>query len=139
MAFENEPGEGAISQINVTPLVDVMLVLLVIFMVTAPILQQGVDVQLPQVQAAPLAGDGDEWIVAVDATGSVFLNESATDLGELTTKLTAAVAADPERQVFLRADRDVPYGEVMRVVAQMRAAGVVRLGMITEPPADDIG
>ncbi len=139
MAFENEPGEGAISQINVTPLVDVMLVLLVIFMVTAPILQQGVDVQLSQVQAAPLAGDGDEWIVAVDATGGVFLNESATDLGELTTKLTAAVAADPERQVFLRADRDVPYGEVMRVVAQMRAAGVVRLGMITEPPADDIG
>ena len=139
MAFENEPGEGAISQINVTPLVDVMLVLLVIFMVTAPILQQGVDVQLPQVQAAPLAGDGDEWIVAVDATGSVFLNESATDLGELTTKLTAAVAADPERQVFLRADRDVPYGEVMRVVAEWRAGGVVRCGMITGRRADDVG
>lgn len=139
MAFDNQSDGGAISQINVTPLVDVMLVLLVIFMVTAPILQQGVNVSLPQVEAAPLAGEGDEMVVSVAGDGRVFLNEDEMDVEALATKLGAVVAEKPGQQVFLRADRDVPYGEVMRVIASLRGAGVAKLGMVTEPPADEEG
>jgi biopolymer transport protein TolR len=139
MAFDNQSGDGAISQINVTPLVDVMLVLLVIFMVTAPILQQGVSVSLPQVEAAPLTGDGEELLVTVAGDGRVFLNEDEMDTTALAEKLGGLVAGKPEQQVFLRADQTVPYGEVMRVIASLRSAGVARLGMVTEPPAETEG
>lgn len=139
MAFDNQSGDGAISQINVTPLVDVMLVLLVIFMVTAPILQQGVSVNLPQVEAAPLTGDGEELLVTVSTEGRVFLNEDEMDITALAEKLGGVVAGKPEQQVFLRADQAVPYGEVMRVIASLRSAGVARLGMVTEPPAETEG
>lgn len=134
MAFDNQQGDaGSISQINVTPLVDVMLVLLVIFMVTAPILQQGVTISLPKVEAAPLAGGDEQLVVTVSASAEVFLNETRMELEELSAKLAAAVAAEPERQVYLRADEDVRYGDVMRVIARLRGAGVGKLGMVTEP------
>jgi len=139
MAFDNQSDGGAISQINVTPLVDVMLVLLVIFMVTAPILQQGVNVSLPRVEAAPLEGDGEELVVVVSAAGKVFLNETEMELAALSEKLIVVIGEQPARQVFLRADEDVAYGEVMRVIAQLRAAGVARLGMVTEPPVESGG
>lgn len=139
MAFDNQNDGGTISQINVTPLVDVMLVLLVIFMVTAPILQQGVNVNLPQVEAAPLEGDGEEMIVTVSGGGRVYLNEDLMDVPALAEKLAVVVEAEPGRQVFLRADREVPYGDVMEVIASLRAAGVAKLGMVTEPPVDTEG
>ena len=135
MAFE-EQSAGAISNINVTPLVDVMLVLLVIFMVTAPILQQGVDINLPKVKAAPLTGEEQQLVVAVNRAGQVYLNDTAITVPELGPKLQAILKVRPDRQVFLRADQNVRYGEVMRVISTIKGAGVERLGMVTEPPPD---
>lgn len=135
MAFE-EQGGGAISNINVTPLVDVMLVLLVIFMVTAPILQQGVNINLPKVRAAALTGEEQQLVVAVNRAGQVYLNDTPTTVSELGPKLQAILKIRPDRQVFLRADQGVRYGEVMRVIATVKGAGVERLGMVTEPPPD---
>jgi biopolymer transport protein TolR len=135
MAFDQgSPGDGAISQINVTPLVDVMLVLLIIFMVTAPILQQGVPVDLPKVAAGPLAGQEEQLVVNVGKTGQLFLNDTAMTPEQLTEKLHAIVAARPDRQVYVRADQAVPYGQVMRVMGAVHDAGVVRVGLVTEPP-----
>lgn len=133
MAADQQQGAGTISNINVTPLVDVMLVLLVIFMVTAPILQQGVSVNLPQVEAAPLTGEEDQLVVAVDRQSVVYLNDTRMTLSELDAKLKAILRERPDRQVYLRADREVRYGDVMKVIAAVRNAGVQRLGMVTEP------
>jgi len=135
MAFE-EQSAGAISNINVTPLVDVMLVLLVIFMVTAPILQQGVDINLPKVKAAPLTGEEQQLVVAVNRAGQVYLNDTAITVPELGPKLQAILKVRPDRHVFLRADQNVRYGDVMRVISTIKGAGIERLGMVTEPPPD---
>ena len=132
MAFEQQQ-EDSISQINVVPFVDIMLVLLVIFMVTAPILQQGVNVNLPEVTATPLAGEDEQLVVAVTRDGKVHLNDTPLDLEELSTKLTAIVQVRPDRAVYLRADKSVPYGRVVEVLAAVRHAGVLKLGMVTEP------
>ena len=141
MAFDEQSGGGgaAISNINVTPLVDVMLVLLVIFMVTAPILQQGVDINLPRVKAAALTGEEQQLVVALNRSGQLYLNDTAITLPELGPKLQAILRLRPDRQVFLRADQSVRYGEVMRVIATVKGAGVERLGMVTEPPGDERG
>ena len=137
MAFDQgSPGTDAISQINVTPLVDVMLVLLIIFMVTAPILQQGVTVDLPKVTAGPLAGQEERLVVNVGKGGQLFLNDTAMTADLLTTKLRAIAAARPDRQLYVRADQAVPYGEVMRVMGAVHDAGLVRVGLVTEPPPD---
>ena len=133
MAFE-QYGEGSISHINVTPFVDVMLVLLVIFMVTAPILQQGVNVELPAVEAGPLVSDTEEQlVVAIDGEGRIHLNDTPLDLVVLGEKLTAIVKLRPDRTVYLRADKDVVYGKVVAVMAAIRSAGIAKLGMVTEP------
>src|SRR2546430_7708548 len=137
MAFDQTPaGTDAISQINVTPLVDVMLVLLIIFMVTAPILQQGVTVDLPKVTAGPLAGQEEQLVVNVGKGGQFFLNDTAMTADQLTTKLRAIAVARPDRQLYVRADQAVPYGEVMRVMGAVHDAGLVRVGLVTEPPPD---
>ena len=132
MAFDQQEQDN-IAQINITPLVDVMLVLLVIFMVTAPILQQGVHVDLPEVTAAPLTGSEDQLIVSVTRDGKVQLNDAPIKMEELGRKLGAIVNVKPDRQVYLRADKNVPYGKVVEVMAAVRAAGVHKLGMVTEP------
>jgi biopolymer transport protein TolR len=135
-AFDSRGGSGSIAQINVTPLVDVMLVLLVIFMVTAPIIQQGVAVDLPKTRAAPLAAQEEPLVVGVAQNGAIFLNDNPIALADLRTKLVAIAQARPDHQVLLRADRNVPYGEVVRVIAAVKEAGVARLGMVTEPPPE---
>ena len=135
MAF-TERNNDTMSQINVTPLVDVMLVLLVIFMVTAPILQQGISVNLPKVRAGALGGEDVQLVVAVTAHGKVYLNDTGMTPAELPAKLQAILRERPDRQVFLRADADVPYGEVIRIMGSIREAGVQRLGMVTERPPE---
>jgi biopolymer transport protein TolR len=134
MAFDQgSSGTDSISQINVTPLVDVMLVLLIIFMVTAPILQQGVSVDLPKVAAGPLSGQEEQLVVNIAKTGQVYLNDTAMTPEQLTTKLRAIAAARPDRQLYVRADQAVAYGDVMRVMGAVHDAGLVRVGLVTAP------
>jgi biopolymer transport protein TolR len=127
----------AISQINVTPLVDVMLVLLVIFMVTAPIIQQGVQVNLPQAKAGAIPGTEELLVVTIAKNGKVYLNDNPLTLAELGDKLRAIRKLQADKQVYLRADQDVRYGLVMRAVAEIKQAGIERLGMVTRPSSDE--
>ncbi|MBI3303675.1 MAG: protein TolR [Deltaproteobacteria bacterium] len=136
MAFDQHD-QDSISQINITPLVDVMLVLLVIFMVTAPILQQGVSVDLPRVTAAPLTGTDEQLVIAVTREGKVQLNDTPLKIDELNQKLSAIMRVRPDREVYLRADKNVSYGKVVEVMAAVRNAGVRKLGMVTEPLRDE--
>ncbi len=137
MAFD-QSSDDSLSQINVTPLVDVMLVLLIIFMVTAPILQQGVSVDLPQLETGPMTGDQeDQLVVAVTREGVVHLNDAPLELEALQTKLAAIVQERPGRTVYLRADQNVLYGRVVEVMAAVRQAGIIKLAMVTESLSSD--
>ena len=134
MAFEpGQRGQFA-SQINVTPLVDVMLVLLVIFMVTAPMIQQGVEVNVPRVKASALPGKEEQFVVSITRNQEVYLNDTKLGLDQLTEKLQAIALARPDREVFVRADEEVPYGTVIRTMAAIKAAGIENVGMVTEMP-----
>lgn len=132
MAFDYQQ-EDNISQINITPLVDVMLVLLVIFMVTAPILQQGVAVDLPQVSAGPVDGQDTSLVITVGKDGKAYLENRVITLNDLQQRLVEAIQKQPEQSVYLRADKGVPYGKVVEVMAVLRNAGVKKLGMMTAP------
>lgn len=121
------------SNINVTPFVDVMLVLLVIFMVTAPIIQQGVEVNLPQAKAVPVEGQEDPLIVTISLDGRVYLNDNEVSPTELRTKLEAIRRLDAGKAVYLRADRDVRYGSVIAAIGEIKSAGIERLGMMALP------
>ena len=132
----DSPQRGALaSQINVTPLVDVMLVLLIIFMVTAPIIQQGVEVNLPKVKAQALPGKEEQFIVSITRGREIYLNDTQMTADALTDKLTAIARERPDREVFIRADEQVPYGDVVRMMAAIKAAGIDNVGMVTEMPA----
>ena len=121
-----------VADINVTPFVDVMLVLLIIFMVTAPMMTEGLDVELPKVEAAEvLPTESDHMILSVKADGSLFLDEYPTTLADLDSVLRHSVVA-PGKQLFLRADKQVHYGTVMEVMGRVRAVGITNLGMIAE-------
>lgn len=132
MAFD-EQDEDSIAQINITPLVDVMLVLLVIFMVTAPMMQQGIGVELPRVAAKPLNSEVEQLAVVISRDGRVQLNNTPLRVDELTQKLSAIVQSRPDCKVALRADKNVPYGQLAEVMAAIRNAGVKKIGMVTEP------
>ena len=121
------------SDINVTPFVDVMLVLLIIFMVTAPMMMQGVDVQLPEATAEPIAAEENLLIVTVDREQNVFINDFEVDVAFLGEKLKHILRGRLEKSVFLKADKDIPYGIVVRVMSEIKAAGVEKLGMVTDP------
>ena len=139
MAFDaGDRSAGSMSQINVTPLVDVMLVLLVIFMVTAPILQQGVSVDLPDARAGALSGKDDQLVVSVTKKGSLYLNDTALSAVDLQAKLRAIAVQRPDGQVFVRADKSVPYGDVVAVMAAIKQSGIRRVGKVTAlPPGED--
>jgi biopolymer transport protein TolR len=126
-----------ISQINVTPLVDVMLVLLVIFMVTAPIIQQGVQVNLPQAKAAAIPGTDEPLVVSIAKNGRIYLNDNVMTLHELGAKMRAIRSNLSDKQVYVRADQDVRYGLVMQTIAELKQAGIDRVGMITRPTLED--
>jgi len=124
----------AMSEINVTPFVDVMLVLLVIFMVAAPMLSMGIDVNLPRVKSKSVDVTEEKLVLTITETREIYLNKNKMQLGELNYKLEAIFANRIDREVFLRADRIVPYGFVVQVMSEVRKAGVDKLGLITEPP-----
>jgi len=126
--------DKALSEINVTPLVDVMLVLLIIFMVTAPMLSMGIDVNLPRVQSKSVDVTEEKLILTVNENREIYLNKVKIPLAELNSKLEAIFSSRIDREVFLRADKNVPYGFVVEVMSEVRKAGVDKLGIITEPP-----
>jgi biopolymer transport protein TolR len=127
-------GKGRLmGEINVVPLVDVMLVLLIIFMVTAPMMVQGLDVKLPETDATTLKHSEELLILTVTREGKVFLDEFQVGTEGLADKIAGITGRKPETKVYLRADKDVPYGVVVQVMAETRKAGVSNLGMVTEP------
>jgi len=122
-----------LSEINVTPFVDVVLVLLIIFMVTAPMMQQGVDVNLPKTTTQNLRVKEEPLIITVKKGGVYFLANTELSEDELGAKLSAILDGVEDKGVFLRADRDANYGAVVKALAAARQAGATRLGMVTEP------
>jgi biopolymer transport protein TolR len=128
------------SEINVTPLVDVMLVLLIIFMVAAPMMIQGIDVNLPATSARPIPTKTDRLVVSVTADGKVHVNDSEVEYQMLGARLSAMQnGCQEKRGVILRADRKVEYGFVAQVMGAIREAGIEQIGMVTEPLAEGSG
>jgi TolR protein len=128
--MKNHRNRTALSEINVTPLVDVMLVLLIIFMVTAPLMQQGIDVNLPKAKGKDLPPE-ERISIVVKKGGTLFLNDQSISKADMISKLTAISKLNPN--VFLRADKDVPYGTVVEIMGDIKEAGIEKLGMVTEP------
>ena len=127
------PGSSTLSDINVTPMVDVMLVLLIIFMVTAPLIQQGVKVNLPQTKAAPVEATEKKLVLSIDATKHVYIGEAEVRLDELEEKLKSNAKAQQDKELYLHADKTIPYGIVVEVMAAAQRAGITNVGMITDP------
>ncbi len=136
MAFNLEDGEDGedamLSEINVTPFVDVMLVLLIVFMVAAPMMMAAVPVDLPRATSAPVPQVTEPLVLTLDRQGRVFIEQAETDPATLVATLAPMAAAAPDRPVFLRADRAQAYGEVMRVLAALSTAGFGRASLIGE-------
>ena len=124
-----------LSEINVVPLVDIILVLLIIFMVSAPMMQEGVPLTLPKADAAPVPIEEDEIVISVTLDREYYINDVRTDYASLGAQLLALREEAPNRGVFLRADEEVPYGAVVRALAAAERAGIHDLGMLTEPEA----
>lgn len=123
---------GVMSEINVTPMVDVMLVLLIIFMVAAPLLTVGVPIDLPETAAKPMEGQTDPINVTIDIDGKVFIQDGEISLDELVPKLMAVAKNGVEDRIYVRGDKDADYGTVMRVMARISAAGFKKIGLITQ-------
>ena len=128
--------DAFMSDINVTPFVDVMLVLLIIFMVTAPMMIQGVNVSLPEAAAKPLPADEDNLLVIIDASGQLYINDVKVTVGDLRIKLQNIIGGRTDREVYLKADKTITYGTVVKVMSEIKAAGIDKLGMITLPSSD---
>ncbi len=122
-----------LSEINVTPFVDVMLVLLIIFMVTAPMMQQGIDVELPETSTLPLRVTDEPLILTVKKDGGTFVGRKEIQPEDLKEKLAAIFEGRDSKELFLRADKAAPYGAVVKALAAAREAGASKLGMVTEP------
>jgi biopolymer transport protein TolR len=134
MAMSSGGGSGgALAEINVTPLVDVMLVLLIVFMVTAPMLQTGVDVDLPEAKAQTIPDDQGKLIVTMTKDKRVFIGKMQIPFEQFEEQLAKNEKLKVDKEAYLHADTNLPYGEVVKVMAAMKIAGVDKLGMITDP------
>ena len=135
--MDNQPKDRSLlSEINVTPLVDVMLVLLIIFMVTAPMMQQGIDVDLPNVVAKDVPVKEEKLVLTITKKREIFINEQPVEILRLREKLKKMYKNRAIKEIFLKADENVPYGFVVKTMAEIREAGIERLGMITVPPEE---
>ena len=133
MAISTGGGNATMSDINITPLVDVMLVLLIIFMITAPMMTKGVELDLPKAQAMPMDVDESKLLLIIDAEKQVYLGETKIPHARLEDALTNNVRLQREGELYLKADRNIPYGFVVQVMAIIKKAGVPKLGMVTDP------
>ena len=138
MGMSSGDDSGVMSEINVTPFVDVMLVLLIIFMVTAPMMNQGLEVDLPDANANALPADTEDDMLTLSITenGQYFINKREILSNELEAKLIAISEANPEQAVYLKADANVPYEKVAQLMAACTQAGITKIGMVTEPGVD---
>jgi biopolymer transport protein TolR len=125
-----------LAEINVTPLVDVVLVLLIIFMVTAPMLQMGIDVNLPRVKSKSIDISEEKLVLTINGAKEIFINKTKIPMSDLRVKLESIFTARIDKEIFLRADKNVPYGSVVEIMSEVRKAGIDKLGMITEPPSE---
>ena len=123
-----------VSDINITPFVDVMLVLLVVFMVTAPMMTVAVPVDLPKTQAHTLSQDKEPLVVSIDADGKVYLQDKLMKLDEIVPKLKAVTGANPDARIFVRGDKDVSYGKIMDVMGTISSAGFTKVALVAELP-----
>ena len=130
-------GRAPMSDINVTPLVDVMLVLLVVFMITAPLLTVGVAVELPKTEAAQLTDRDEPLVVSVDGAGKVYVQEAEVAFDELAAKLRAILGARNETYIYVRGDKAIAYGRVMEVMGSLAAAGFTKVTLMAELPAGE--
>jgi biopolymer transport protein TolR len=135
------PGNGRrgryrpLSEINVTPLVDVMLVLLIVFMVTAPLMTSGVSVDLPKTSAQPINNDAEPLTVSIKADGSIYLQDQQVELTDLVGKLQAIAQNNPERRIFVRGDKDLAYGRIMEVMGTITQGGFTKVALLAEQTA----
>ena len=133
MLSNGSNGRRFMSEINVTPFVDVMLVLLIIFMVTAPMMMQGVEVNLPQTISKNIKSREDPLIMTINKKREIFLEEHRITLEDLEIKVKTIFRYRRDKEILLRADKEIPYGFVIKVVAGIKRAGIDKLGMVTEP------
>ncbi len=129
--------KGLLSEINVTPFVDVMLVLLIIFMVTAPMMIHGANVSLPEANLDPISSEKEHLVITLDARQRIFINDFEVKIDFLREKLAKILENRTDREVYLRADKSIPYGWVVQVMSEIKGAGVEKLGMVTEPVKQD--
>ena len=123
-----------ISEINVTPMVDVMLVLLIVFMITAPLLTVGVSVDLPKSNAKPITENDEPLVISIKADGALFIQETLTDENQLIPRLIAITQAKADQKIFIRADQSLNYGDVMTIMGKIAAAGFKRVALLTKQP-----
>jgi biopolymer transport protein TolR len=142
MAFSSNPGRGRrhgryrpLAEINVTPMVDVMLVLLIIFMVTAPLMTSGVSVDLPKTNAQPLNSDSAPLTVTIKADGAIFLQDQPVDVSDIVARLQAIAQNNPERRIFVRGDKDLAYGRIMEVMGTITQGGFTKVALLAEQTA----
>ncbi|HEX2676421.1 MAG TPA: biopolymer transporter ExbD [Polyangiales bacterium] len=137
MGMSGGGGKGPLSEINVTPLVDVMLVLLIIFMVSAPMMTTGIEVDLPKTHAAQMDVEEQKLLLTITKEQKVFLGETEVPYDRLEQALTTNVRLQREHELYLQADETVPYGFVAKVMAIMRKGGIEKLGLVTDPTASE--
>ncbi|MEM8914942.1 MAG: protein TolR [Pseudomonadota bacterium] len=122
-----------VAEINVTPFVDVMLVLLIVFMVTAPLLTVGVPVNLPKTSGEPISAQSEPLVISVTENGDIYLQEQQVDMSDLVSLLTGITGANPDVRIFVRGDESIAYGVVMEVIGTVNAAGFTRVALVAEP------
>ena len=125
--------DGLMSEINVTPFVDVMLVLLIIFMVTAPMMVQGVNISLPEADSKALSSEKEHLVITIDNKNHIYISDYKVTLDLLQKKLKKILEGRADREVYLRADKEISYGMVVRVMSEISECGIDKLGMVTEP------
>lgn len=140
MKIQHHQDKSALAEINIVPLVDIMLVLLIIFMITAPMLQEGIDINLPEVSAGNVDVSQEDYILNITEDGQIYINNDTKErysIVSIEEKLMAAFKDRKNKAVYLRADQTIRYGYVVEVMAALRRAGIEKIGMITHTPEDE--